>query len=109
MICAPEDDEFENTTDNVSEDRKYVKSWCRETLNYWSDKDKGKLTGDVNIDWKYWNWNIPEFAPLGDYKVEMGVYNSVTNNKKPILTLTDTIRVIDKDDSHYRRHNRVSI
>ena len=109
LICAPEDDEFENTTDNVSEDRKYVKLWCRETLDYWSDKDKGKLTGDVNIDWKYWNWNIPEFAPLGDYKVEMGVYDSVTNNKKPILTLTDTIRVIDKDDSHYRRHNRVSI
>jgi hypothetical protein len=52
---------------------------------------------------------IPEFAPLGDCKIEMGVYNTFNNGKKTMLTLTDIIRVIDKDASHYRRYNRVNL
>jgi hypothetical protein len=50
LIWAADDDKFENTTDNVIEDRKYVKSWCHEKLAYWSDKDKGKLVCDVKTD-----------------------------------------------------------
>jgi hypothetical protein len=106
LIFAPNNDEFENITENLSEDRHSVRSWCPETLDYWSDK--GKVNGSVNTEWKYWNWKIPEFAPLGDCKVEMGVWNTLTDNKQPFLRHTDYIRIIDKDSSHYRHFNRVN-
>jgi hypothetical protein len=108
LIFAPNKDKFENITENLSVDRDYVRSWCPETLDHLSDNDKGKLNGSVDTEWKYWNWKIPEFAPLGDCKVEMSVWNTLTNNKQPFITHTDYIRIIDKDSSHYRRFDRVN-
>jgi hypothetical protein len=78
-----------------------VTSWDTQTLDHWSDKSKGTLDGNVNIQWHLWSWDIPEFAPLGDYRVEMSIWNTFSENKQPFRTVTDTFKVIDPDDSHY--------
>ena len=74
----------------------------------WSEK--GKLDGKIRTDWKVWSWEIPEFAPLGVYKVRMMVWNTFEDGKKePFKTIEDTFEVIDPDSSHYQRFTNVGI
>ena len=58
-------DQFDTFTPDVSDDRRFVTSRCRKTLEHWSDP--GKLDGKVKPEWKEWTWGIPEFAPLRRY------------------------------------------
>lgn len=57
-------------------DKRSVISPCPDTLEYW--EAEGKLNGDVDTDWKEWSWEIPEYAPLGKYRVRMMVWNTFT-------------------------------
>jgi hypothetical protein len=41
-------------------------------------------------------------------KIEISVWNTLTNYKQPFITHTYYIRTIDKDSSHYRRLDRVN-
>lgn len=101
-------DYFDTYTPDISDDRRYVTSRCKETLEHWNDL--GKLNGKVKPDWKEWSWEIPEFAPLGKYHVKMMVWNTFKDGKKePFRTIEDTFEVIDPDNSHYRRSDRISI
>jgi hypothetical protein len=101
-------DSFDDHTPDVSENRRYVTSRCKETLEHWSDN--GKLDGRIKTDWKEWSWDIPEFAPLREYKVKMMVWNTLEDGKKePFITIEDTFEVIDPDSSHYDRWRSVSV
>jgi hypothetical protein len=99
---------FDATTPNLSIDKTNVISYCPDTIEYW--EAEGKLDGYVDISWKEWNWEIPEFAPLGEYKVRMMVWNNFPDNKKePFRTIEDTFEVIDPDNSHYHRFSRINL
>jgi hypothetical protein len=101
-------DYFEDTTPNISEDKRSVISYCPDTIPYW--EAEGNLNSDVDTDWKEWRWEIPEYSPLGNYKIKMMVWNTFTGNvKEPYRTIEDTFEVIDPNDSHYRRFDSVNI
>jgi hypothetical protein len=101
-------DSFDDHTPDVNENRRYVTSRCKETLEHWNDN--GKLDGRIKTDWKEWSWDIPEFAPLREYKVKMMVWNTLKDGKKePFITIEDTFEVIDPDSSHYDRWRSVSV
>jgi hypothetical protein len=101
-------DYFDATTPNVAPDKRSAISPCTDTLEYW--EAEGKLHGDVDTDWKEWSWEIPEYAPLGRYRVKMMVWNTFTGNvKEPYRTIEDTFEVIEPDDSHYRRFDSINI
>jgi hypothetical protein len=99
---------FPRNTANLSQDRRSVLSICTETIHHWSDKTSGQLNGDIDTDWISWSWQIPEFAPLGGYEVEMSVWNTSSGMKQVLSTIFDSFKIIDPDDSHYSPHFRVS-
>lgn len=79
---------FPCNTTNLSPDRRSEFSVCTETIHHWSDKTKGELNGDIDTDWIIWAWQIPEFAPLGDYEVEMSVWDTSSGIKQALKTIT---------------------
>ncbi|MDP9288124.1 MAG: toll/interleukin-1 receptor domain-containing protein [Thermoproteota archaeon] len=99
---------FPRNTTNLNQDRRSVLSECTKTIHHWSDKTKGQLNGDIDTNWISWTWQIPEFAPLGDYKVEMNVWDTSSGIKQALVTITDSFKVIDPDDSHYSPRFRMS-
>jgi hypothetical protein len=85
---------FPRNTTNLSHDRRSVLSECTETIHHWSDKTKGQLNGDIDTTWISWNWQIPEFAPLGDYKVEMNVWDTSSGIKQALVTILIHLRLL---------------
>jgi hypothetical protein len=91
---------FHSSIPDISEDKRAVISRCQETLEVWTDR--GKLDGNINTDWMCWEWSIPEYAPLGLFKVQMMVWNTFRDQKKePYRIVEDSVSIIDPDDSHY--------
>jgi hypothetical protein len=81
---------------------------CTETLPHWSEKTNGQLYGYIDTNWISWAWQIPVFAPLGNYEVEMRVWDTASGNKQILMTSTDSFQVIDTDNSHFSPRIRMS-
>ena len=105
---------FDMDTPNLDSKGGSVSSFCIETVKdvaesntiYNIDKNIGKLHGhNIEIDELNWEWVIPEFAPLRNYKVIIGMYDlSQDKDSKLILKhqSEDSFDVVDSDSSHYR-------
>ncbi|MDN5868943.1 MAG: hypothetical protein L0H55_16280 [Candidatus Nitrosocosmicus sp.] len=82
---------FEDTTPNVNKDRTAITSFCPETIDNTSNY-YGNLNGNINTDWKSWDWMIPQNTPLGKYIIKMMVLN-VGELDNPIEKLEDEIEI----------------
>jgi hypothetical protein len=96
-------------TPDIGSNRRYIVLYHPKTANIWHEtigkKVVGKLNGEVDTEWLYLDWKIPDDVRLGRYVIEM----TVVNNPDGYMPIKDTFNVIDPDDSHYRRFNRINI
>ena len=82
---------FKPNIPNVSADGLSVKSFCLETIDNTNDRI-GNLNGNRHYKWKQWKWEIPNDAPLGEYKVKMMVFNGGKDNP-PLQVIEDEINI----------------
>ncbi len=71
---------FSPYIEDVDITRQFIKSFCPQTVERWSDGITGILNGNVNTDWIYWNWKIHRDIPLGKYLVNMTVLNNFSQS-----------------------------
>jgi hypothetical protein len=106
---------FDIDTPNLDSKSGSVSSFCNETVKdfaesntiYNIDKKIGKLHGhNIEIDELNWEWTIPEFAPLGNYKVIIGIYDRSHDRDSKLVSehqSEESFYVVDSDSSHYRQ------
>jgi hypothetical protein len=99
--------DFTNSTPNICNNGMSAKSYCPSTISNSNDKS-GNLNKRIKTDWINWNWDIPNDASLGDYRIKMMVFNE-HNEEKPIKTIESKFTVRDPNASNYDHFNRVSI
>ena len=65
----------------------------------------GKLHGrNIKTGWFEWTWKIPIYAPIGEYRVIIGVWSDSNNDNNDIIPIQFSERsfvVRNPDDSHY--------
>jgi hypothetical protein len=87
---------FNLTTNNVNPEGTSVRSYCPETIGN-INNPIGNLDGNIDTNWKYWNWDIPHDAPVTKYIIKMMVLNE-GNNEQPLQMIEDNIEIIMPTD-----------
>jgi hypothetical protein len=114
-IIQSQHSEFPNDTFHLDNTSGNVTSFCEPTINDNMENDwnihnipseLGKINGqNIKTKWFYWTWKIPEYAPIGDYRVIIGVWSdSQDDNDKsiPIQFYQRSFYVMDHNNSHYQ-------
>ncbi|HYO06150.1 MAG TPA: hypothetical protein VER14_04125 [Phototrophicaceae bacterium] len=75
---------FRPNTPNICRGGRSAKSFCNGSIPNTINK-KGKIDGWMDTGNLVWNWNIPNNAPLGKYKIKMMVFNE--SDDKPLHSI----------------------
>lgn len=101
-------------TPHLHQESGNVTSFCETTINGDIKNDWnihniatniGKLHGrNIKTGWFEWTWKIPIYAPIGEYRVIIGVWSDSNNDNNDIIPIQFSERsfvVRNPDDSHY--------
>ena len=85
---------------NLDSTLQYVTRYQPKTIDRWSGNIKGTLNGKVDTGWMDWDWKIPANIALGDYRIQMSVWNTLPTDSQEHKSIGAVIHIIDPDDSH---------
>lgn len=116
-IIPPQDSFFPPNTIHLDDASGNVTSFCDATIigniqNAWNihniPNDLGTIHGrNIKTEWFEWSWEIPEFAPKGEYRVIIGLWSDSQDDDSdksiPIQFSEDSFFVTDLVASRYQK------